>query len=121
MLKIPMGAFTAILGLLAIRGDFVPGLSALDSQDQILAYALLLGFGQQVFTQLLDKKAQTLLEVLPAKGGSTPPPPGGGLPLPQAPKPSDSEYSANDIASSASALGTTPIATQSADEKGAGT
>jgi hypothetical protein len=32
LLKVPLGAFTAILGLVAIRGDFVPGLSALDSQ-----------------------------------------------------------------------------------------
>jgi hypothetical protein len=32
-LKLPLGAFTAILALVAIRGDFVPGLSVLDSQE----------------------------------------------------------------------------------------
>ena len=61
-LKIPLGAFTAILGIVAIHGGFVPGLSVLDSQQQILAYALLLGFAQQLFTGALDKRAQSLLE-----------------------------------------------------------
>lgn len=73
MLKVPLGAFTAILGLVAIQGKFVPGLSALDSQQQILAYALVLGYGQQVFTYTLDRRAQTLLDGLPAKDASTPP------------------------------------------------
>jgi hypothetical protein len=66
-LKVPLGAFTAILGLVAIQGEFIPGLSSLDSQQQILAYALLLGFGQQVFTHSLDVRAQSLLEALPGK------------------------------------------------------
>jgi hypothetical protein len=73
LLKVPLGAFTAILGLVAIRGDFVPGLSALDSQQQILAYALVLGYAQQVFTYSLDRRAQTLLNGLPAKDSATPP------------------------------------------------
>ena len=67
LLKVPLGAFTAILGLVALQGSFVPGLSALDSQQQILAYALVLGYAQQVFTYSLDRKAQTLLDGLPAK------------------------------------------------------
>jgi hypothetical protein len=66
-LKVPLGAFTAILGLIAIQGEFIPGLSSLDSQGQILAYALLLGFAQQVFTHSLDVRAQSLLEALPGK------------------------------------------------------
>ena len=77
LLKVPLGAFTAILGLVAIQGNFVPGLSALDSQQQILAYALVLGYAQQVFTYSLDRKAQMLLDGLPAKDGSAPP--GGGI------------------------------------------
>jgi hypothetical protein len=73
LLKVPLGAFTAILGLVAIRGDFIPGLSSLDSQQQILAYALVLGYAQQVFTYSLDRRAQTLLNGLPAKDAGTPP------------------------------------------------
>jgi hypothetical protein len=65
--KIPLGAFTAILGIVAIHGGFLPGLSVLDSQEQILAYALLLGFAQQLFTGVLDRKAQSLLSALPNK------------------------------------------------------
>ena len=78
LLKVPLGAFTAILGLVAIQGNFVPGLSALDSQQQILAYALVLGYGQQVFTYTLDRRAQTLLDGLPSKDGSAPGAGGGG-------------------------------------------
>lgn len=66
-LKIPLGAFTAILGIIAIHGGFLPGLSVLDSQEQILAYALLLGTGQQLLTGVLDRKAQTLLSAIPSK------------------------------------------------------
>ncbi len=68
-LKVPMGALTAILGLVAIQGEFIPGLSELDSQGQILAYALVFGFGQQALSRLLDQQAQSLLEGLP--GGTS--------------------------------------------------
>ena len=64
-LKVPMGALTAILGLVAIQGEFIPGLSELDSQGMILAYALVFGFAQQALSRLLDKQAQSLLEGLP--------------------------------------------------------
>jgi hypothetical protein len=73
MLKGPLGGLTAIVGLVAIQGDFVPGLSVLDSQEQILAYALVLGFAQQVFTRLLDQRAQTLLSGLPSRDATTRP------------------------------------------------
>ena len=82
LLKVPLGAFTAILALVAIRADFVPGLSALDSQEQILAYALVFGFAQQLFTRLLDQRAQTLLDNLPSKDAADQPP------RPPAPPPS---------------------------------
>lgn len=74
VLKVPLGAFTAILALVAIRADFVPGLSSLDSQEQILAYALVFGFAQQLFTRLLDQRAQTLLGNLPSKDAAEAPP-----------------------------------------------
>lgn len=68
LLKAPFGAMTAIGALIAIRGDFVPGLSALDSQVQILAYALIFGYAQQLLTGLIDRQAQTVLDSLPRKG-----------------------------------------------------
>ena len=61
-LKLPTGAITAFLGLLLIRGQFVPGLSALDTPGQIVAWALVFGFSQQLFTRLVDQQGQTVLD-----------------------------------------------------------
>jgi hypothetical protein len=66
-LKVPIGALTAVAGILLLGGGFVPGLSGLDSQRQILAYALLLGYAQQVATKLIDRQAQTLMDAVPSK------------------------------------------------------
>jgi len=62
VLKLPTGAITAFLGLLLMRGQFVPGLSALDTSAQILAWALVFGYAQQLFTRLVDQQGQTVLE-----------------------------------------------------------
>jgi len=64
-LKLPTGAITAFLGLLLMRGQFVPGLSALDSPAQILAWALVFGYAQQLFTRLVDQQGQTVLNSVP--------------------------------------------------------
>jgi len=61
VLKLPMGAITAFLGLLLVRGQFIPGLSALDTPAQILSWALVFGFTQQLFTRLVDQQGQTVL------------------------------------------------------------
>jgi hypothetical protein len=79
ILKAPTGALTAVAGLLLLRGQFVPGLSALDSQQQIIAYALVLGYAQQVFTHFVDRQAQSVLDSVPGKGAGTPPSAGPGL------------------------------------------
>ncbi len=55
------GAVTGFLGLLLMRGEFVPGLSALDTSAQILAWALVFGYAQQLFTRLVDQQGQTVL------------------------------------------------------------
>jgi hypothetical protein len=62
VLKLPTGAITAFLGLLLMRGQFVPGLSALDTPAQILAWALVFGYAQQLFTRFVDRQGQTVLE-----------------------------------------------------------
>jgi hypothetical protein len=67
LLKLPSGALTALVGLLFIRGEFVPGLSQLDNQPQILAYAFLFGISQQLFTRLVDQRAQDILGKVPSK------------------------------------------------------
>ncbi len=67
LLKLPTGAVTAVLGLLLMRGRFVPGLTALDTSAQILAWALIFGYAQQLFTRLVDQQAHTVLQAV--RGG----------------------------------------------------
>jgi hypothetical protein len=62
LLKLPSGALTAALGLLLMRGEFIPGLSALDTPGQIIAWAVLLGYSQQLLTRMVDVRAQTILD-----------------------------------------------------------
>jgi hypothetical protein len=66
-LKVPSGSLTAVAGILLLGGGFVPGLSELDSQRQILAYALVFGYAQQLGTRFIDDRAQTILNSLPSK------------------------------------------------------
>jgi hypothetical protein len=67
LLKLPSGAVSALVGLLFVLGGFVPGLSQLDSQPQILAYAFLFGIAQQIVTRLVDQQAQDILTKVPSK------------------------------------------------------
>jgi hypothetical protein len=71
LLKLPSGALLALVGLLFVRGGFVPGLSQLDSQPQILAYAFLFGSAQQLVTRLIDRQAQDILTKVPSKEPTT--------------------------------------------------
>lgn len=93
VLKVPMGALTAILGLVAIKGGFAPGLSNLDNQGQVLAYALLFGFSQQALSRLLDKRGSDLLEGLPGGEAVTPLPGAKGV-VPAGAPPGDGAPSA---------------------------
>lgn len=70
LLKLPLGALSAIGALVAIRGGFIPGFSDLDSQPQILAYAFGFGVAQQLLTGLVDRQAQSLLTTAPGKGSA---------------------------------------------------
>lgn len=61
VLKFPTGALSAFLGVLLIRGAFVPGLSDLDSRAQVLAWAAAFGAAQHLVTRLVDDRAQMTL------------------------------------------------------------
>jgi hypothetical protein len=67
LLKLPAGALTAITGLVLLYGNFIPGLSELDSQGQILAYGVVLGIAQHLVTRFVDQKAETVLGSVPSK------------------------------------------------------
>jgi hypothetical protein len=69
-LKFATGALTAFLGLLLMRGGFVPGLSALDSSAQILSWAIVFGYAQQLFTRFVDQQATTVVEGLRGRGAA---------------------------------------------------
>ncbi|TMR32410.1 hypothetical protein [Actinomadura geliboluensis] len=77
MLKLPTGAITAVLGLLLMRGAFIPGLSALDSSAQIIAWAVVLGYSQELFTKFVDRQGQAVLDSVrdPAHNTALPPAP----------------------------------------------
>ena len=72
-LKLPAGAATAFVGLSLFRAKFVPGLASLGSQSQILIYAILFGYAQQIVTGLIDKQAQTVIGRTPSSEPSTAP------------------------------------------------
>jgi hypothetical protein len=75
LLKLPTGALTAVLGLLLMRGEFVPGLTALDTSGQIIAWSIVFGYAQQLFTRFVDQQADSVLnEVRGARGTLDPAP-----------------------------------------------
>ena len=53
------------MGILLVRGEFVPGLSQLDNQPQILAYAFFFGAAQQIATRFVDERAREVLGRVP--------------------------------------------------------
>jgi hypothetical protein len=75
VLKVTTGALTAFLGILLVRAQFIPGLSALDSSAQIIAWSVVLGYAQQLFTRAVDQQAQTLLAQTVSSPPRTAPPP----------------------------------------------
>ncbi|MFF2348598.1 hypothetical protein ACFVVL_02335 [Kitasatospora sp. NPDC058115] len=84
-LKFPTGALSALIGLLLIRGAFVPGLSDLDSRAQVLAWGVAFGAAQHLVTRLVDERAQsTLKEVGHPPGGDAAPEDTTGSPPPHA-------------------------------------
>lgn len=85
ILKIPSGALSAVIGMLLLAGGFVPGLTNLDNQRQILAYALVFGIAQQLVTRVADDRAQQILDRLPSKDpqADAVPPATAGRPAPQ--------------------------------------
>jgi len=69
-LKLATGALTAFLGLLLMRGGFVPGLSALDTSAQILSWAIVFGYSQQLFTRFVDQQANNVLDGVGGRGAA---------------------------------------------------
>jgi hypothetical protein len=62
LLRIPVGALAALMGLVLIHGGFIPGLSNLDSAPQIIAWAILFGILQESVTRLVDRQGKDILD-----------------------------------------------------------
>ncbi|MFI7409993.1 hypothetical protein ACIBU0_15135 [Streptomyces sp. NPDC049627] len=61
VLKFPVGALSAVAGIVLIKGAFVPGLSDLDSSAQILGWAVVFGAAQHLVTHIVDQRAEEAL------------------------------------------------------------
>ncbi|MGK5696120.1 hypothetical protein ACSNOJ_25060 [Streptomyces sp. URMC 128] len=75
ILRLPVGALSAVLGVLLVSGEFIPGLTALDTDTQILAWAAVFGILQESVTRTLDKQGQLVLDNVraPERGFETGP------------------------------------------------
>jgi hypothetical protein len=69
LLKIATGALTAVLGLMLLRGAFIPGLGGIDTQAQVLAWAIVFGYAQQLFTRYIDAQAQSIVSEVGGRSG----------------------------------------------------
>lgn len=61
LFKAAVGTLTAVLGLLFLRAGVVPGFTQVDTQSQILAYAVVFGAAQEFITRLIDQRSNALL------------------------------------------------------------
>ena len=61
LLKAATGMLTAILGLLFLRAGIVPGFTQVDTQSQILVYAVVFGASQELITRFVDQRSNDLL------------------------------------------------------------
>jgi hypothetical protein len=68
LLRLPVGALTAVLGIMLLSGKFFPGLTALDTPTQIIAWAMVFGVLQEVVTRMVDQQGRFLLDNVNAPG-----------------------------------------------------
>jgi hypothetical protein len=61
LLRLPVGALSALLGVMLINGRFIPGLSNLDTGAQIVGWAIFFGILQESVTRLVDQRGQEVM------------------------------------------------------------
>lgn len=73
LLRLPVGAMTAVLGILLVSGAFFPGLTSLDASSQVIAWAAAFGILQEPVTRAVDRRGREFLDALaPDEGKKTP-------------------------------------------------
>ncbi len=61
-LKVVSGALTAVFGILLLNGGFAPGIKAvLETPAQIVGWAVVFGYAQQLVTGIVDQQGQAVL------------------------------------------------------------
>ncbi|HZG06499.1 MAG TPA: hypothetical protein VE546_23480 [Streptomyces sp.] len=75
LLKLPVGAIAAVVGIILIRADVIPGLTDLDSAAQILFWALVFGALQESITRAVDEQGRYIISNVrsPERGLTDPP------------------------------------------------
>jgi len=68
LLRLPVGALTAVVGIVLLSGRFFPGLTALDTSSQIIAWAIAFGILQEAVTRTVDAQGQFLLDNIRSPG-----------------------------------------------------
>ncbi|MFI6091733.1 hypothetical protein [Streptomyces sp. NPDC051218] len=73
LLRLPVGALTAVIGIILLSGRFFPGLTALDTPTQIIAWGAAFGILQEIVTRTVDQQGQLLLDNVRTPGRDTEP------------------------------------------------
>ncbi|WP_234312134.1 hypothetical protein [Streptomyces griseus] len=68
LLRLPVGALTAVIGVILLSGQFFPGLTGLDTSNQIIGWAIAFGILQEAVTRSVDRQGQLLLENVRTSG-----------------------------------------------------
>jgi hypothetical protein len=61
LLRIPVGALSALFAICLINGRFIPGLTRLDTGPQIIAWAIAFGIIQETVTRMVDRQGDAVL------------------------------------------------------------
>jgi hypothetical protein len=72
ILRLPVGALTAVAGILLMSGEFLPGLTNLDTSTQVCAWAFAFGILQESVTRAVDRQGQHLIDNVKAPGSNVP-------------------------------------------------
>ncbi|WP_055564575.1 hypothetical protein [Streptomyces atriruber] len=61
LIKLPIGALTAVIGLLLVDTEWLPMIKAPDSWRGVMAYAVVFGLSQIALTRTIDQRADKIL------------------------------------------------------------
>ncbi|GIG21098.1 hypothetical protein Cch01nite_18220 [Cellulomonas chitinilytica] len=60
LLRIPLGGIVAVLGIVVMQSEVIPGFQGVLDVQQIAVYAIVFGFAQEAVTRLLENRVRAL-------------------------------------------------------------